>query len=302
MKKILKWIGIILGVLIVLVVILVGALHFTGRSRLAKAPEVAVKMIDIPSDDAALARGEHLANVVSLCSDCHKAGLRGDIFMNEAPIGLIVAPNLTSGKGGIGGSMTDEDWIRAIRHGVGHDGRTLGVMPSNAFAHMSDEDLGTLIAYIKTVSPVDNELPQRDIMFPGTLIFGVLGYGDLPVSKINHNAVASINAPSQGITAEYGAYLTEIASCTECHGAKLAGLTDENGPPPGPNLTPGGELAHWSQENFINTIRTGMTPKGENLNPEEMPWPWFANMTDEELQAVWLRLQSLEPRSLGDTR
>lgn len=302
MKQILKWIGIIVVVLVVLIVVGVGALHFVGSSRLASAPDVPVQMIDIPTDEAALARGEHLANVVSLCSECHDVGLRGKIFINEAPIGLIAAPNLTSGKGGIGGNMTDEDWIRAIRHGVGYDGRTLAVMPSNAFAHLSDEDLGALIAYLKTVPPIDNELPARDIMFPGTILFGVLGYADMPVSKIDHNAVASVSAPPEDVTTEYGAYLTEIGGCTDCHGAKLAGLTDENGPPPGPNLTPGGELASWSEHDFINTIRTGKTPKGEKLDPELMPWPWVANMTDEELQAIWLHLQDIPARTLGDNQ
>lgn len=300
MKKILKWVGVVLAVLIVLIVILVGTLHFVGRSRLASAPEIAVTMIDIPSDEAALARGEHLANVVSLCTDCHQAGLRGQIFMNEAPIGLIVAPNLTSGQGGIGGIMTDEAWIRAIRHGVGHDGRTLGIMPSNAFAHLSDADLGALIAYVKSVPPADNELPARNIMFPGTILFGVLGYGDLPLSLIDHDAAASVTAPPEGVTLEYGVYLTNIAGCTECHGARLAGLVDENGPPPGPNLTPTGDLGSWSEEDFMNTLRTGTTPKGKNLDPEMMPWPWFARMTDDELQAIWLHLQALEPRELGD--
>lgn len=56
----------------------------------------------------------------------------------------------------------------------------------------------------------------------------------------------------------------------------------------------------WSEEAFMNTLRTGATPAGENLGPEMMPWPWFARMTDDELKAIWLRLQALEPRELGD--
>ena len=301
MKKALKWIGIIVGVLIVLLVVLVGGLYFTGSSRLANAAEVQVTMIDIPTDEEAIARGQHIADTISVCSECHESDLRGKVFINEAPIGLIAAPNLTAGKGGIGADYTDEDWIRAIRHGIGGDGRTLGAMPSNAFAHMSDEDLGALIAYLKRVPPVDNELPARDIMFPGTIILGVLGYADLPVSLIDHDAAQNVSAPEAGVTAEYGEYLTHIGGCLDCHGAKLAGRpADAEGPPPGPNLTPAGNPGNWSEEDFINTIRSGKTPEGVNLNPEEMPWPWYANMTDEELQAIWLRLQSLEPRSLGD--
>jgi cytochrome c553 len=301
MKKALKWIGIILGTLIILVVVLIGGLYFTGKSKLDTAPEVAVNMIEIPTDEAAIARGEHLANVVSLCSDCHDAGFKGKVFVDESPIGLVAAPNLTSGNGGIGSQMTDEAWIKAIRHGVGHDGRLLVVMPSNAFAHLSDTDLGSLIAYLKTVPPVDNALPARSLMVPGNIIFGVLGYDSMPYSLIDHNAVASVSMPEEGVTAEYGNYLTNIAGCTECHGAKLAGLPlDSEGPPPGPNLTPAGNLRNWSQEDFFNTLRTGTTPEGVNLDPQEMPWPWFANMTDSELEAIWLHLNGLQSRNLGN--
>ena len=62
----------------------------------------------------------------------------------------IPTPNLTSGAGGVGATNTDEDWVRAIRHGVGHDGRALWVMPSLSFSRLSDEDLGALIAYLES--------------------------------------------------------------------------------------------------------------------------------------------------------
>lgn len=301
MKKILKWIGIIIGVLIVLLVVLIGGLYFTGGSRLANAAEVQVTMIDIPTDEAAIAHGQHIANAISVCSECHQADLRGQVYIDEAPIGRVTASNLTSGAGGIGASYTDEDWIRAIRHGIGGDGRTLVTMPSNAYAHLSDEDLGALVAYLKSVPPVDNALPARELMFPGTIIFGVLGYADMPYSLIDHDAVQNVSAPEAGVTAEYGEYLTHIGGCRDCHGARLAGRPEgAEGPPPGPNLTPAGNLGNWSEEDFIKTIRTGTTPEGINLDSKEMPWPWYANMTDEELQAIWLQLQSLEPRNLGD--
>jgi mono/diheme cytochrome c family protein len=300
MKKVLKWVGIILAILIGLIVVLAGVLHFVGSSRMAAAPAVAVKPIDIPTDEAALARGQHLASVISQCGNCHKDDFSGQIFINEAPIGLVTAPNLTGGAGGVGAAYSDEDWVRAIRHGVGRDGRTLAIMPSNAFAHLSDADLGALIAYLKSVPPADNELPARNIMFPGTILFGVLGYSSMPVSLIDHEAVASVSAPSEGMTPEYGEYLSHIGGCTECHGARLAGRVEENGPPPGPNLTPAGNLGHWSEEQFLSAIRNGVTPEGKVMDPEAMPWPWFGRMTDEELKTIWLYLQSLPPRSLGD--
>lgn len=208
-----------------------GGMHLLGRSRLAQAPAVTVQAIDPPSDEAALARGAHIANAISLCTDCHGQSLEGAVFMDEPPIGRVVAPNLTGGQGGIGGTYTDEDWIRAIGHGVGGDGRTLVIMPSNAFARLSDNDLGALVAYLKSVPPVDNELPAREIIFPGTIFMGVLGYGELPVSLIDHNTVQTVSDPVPGDAAAQGEYLSHIGGYTECHGARLAGRVEENGPP-----------------------------------------------------------------------
>jgi mono/diheme cytochrome c family protein len=112
-----------------------------------------------------------------------------------------------------------------------------------------------------------------------------------PADQIDH-ASPPPAAPARGATAAYGEYLTR--TCTECHGAELAGASFG---PPGqevttPDLTPGGELAGWSEQDFLTTLRTGVAPGGHKLN-EEMPWKYFGQMTDEELRAVWLYLRSL---------
>jgi hypothetical protein len=67
----------------------------------------------------------------------------------------------------------------------------------------------------------------------------------------------------------------------------------EDGPPPGPNLTPGGELGNWSEADFMAALRSGQTPSGKTLDPEQMPWTSFSNMTDSELQAIWAYLSTL---------
>src|SRR5512138_1899929 len=100
-------------------------------------------------------------------------------------------PNLTSGAGGIGATNTDEDWVLAIRHGVGHDGRGLILMPSRVWYYLSDEDLADLIAYLKSLPPVDNELPNSEL---GPLGRVMLTLGQLPemllpnVTMIDHYA------------------------------------------------------------------------------------------------------------------
>ena len=289
MKRILKWTGIVLTALLLAVVVL----HFMGKSRLNNAPEVATNPVAAAFGDAAIARGEHLVNVVSECRGCHGDQLEGSLFI-DGEIGIyLTAPNLTSGKGGIGGSYTDADWERAIRHGIGSDNRVLAIMPSNFFSHYSDADLAAIIAYLKTVPPVDSDFGPRRFGFPGSIMGGLVGFDEFTkINGINHDVVGS-EAPPEGATAEYGAYMVNIAMCGECHAANFAGIVGNDGPPPGPNLTPGGELGDWTEADFINTIRTGETPSGRKLSSDLMPWTFFSQMSDVELQAIWAYLHSL---------
>ncbi|MEZ4707825.1 MAG: cytochrome c [Caldilineaceae bacterium] len=252
-----------------------------------------VKAVDVPTDDAAIVQGQRLA-AISSCIECHGADLSGTVFVDEAPIGYIPAPNLTSGQGGIGSTYTDADWAGAIRHGVGADGRTLVIMPSYHYAAYSDDDLGALIAYLKSVPPVDNDLGSRKLDFPGAIIFGVLAYGDWSVNKIDHAAVGG-DSPAAEPSAVYGEYLAATASCGSCHGEELTGNPGTDSPP-GPNLTPGGALASWTEADFITALRTGQTPDGRELSAE-MPWRGYAQMTETELRALWAYLQTLEAQA-----
>ncbi|MCB8985932.1 MAG: c-type cytochrome [Ardenticatenaceae bacterium] len=292
MKRVLKWLGIVVGTLLIGVVVL----NFVGKSRLNNAPEVATKPVTAAAGETAVTRGEHLVNVVSECRECHGEQLEGGSFFDGEMGIYLAAPNLTAGKGGIGATYTDADWERAIRHGIGSDNRVLVIMPSNYFSHYSDTDLADLIAYLKTVPPVDSDFGPRRIGFPGSIIGGVIAFDDFThINGIDHAHVGA-NAPVEGVTPEYGAYMVNIAACRDCHAANLAGISPAagtDGPPPGPNLTPGGEPGGWTEADFINTIHTGQTPSGRQLDGEQMPWPIFSRMTDTELQAIWAYLHSL---------
>ncbi len=295
MKKALKWIGIALLVMAVLLLIGGVGLYGTTRSRLSNAPEVTAKTVAVSTDAADVARGEHLAVAISGCTSCHGEDLRGLVSIDDPTIGTIYAANLTAGQGGVGAVYSDEDWARAIRHGIGPDGRILGGMPSNAFAYLSDADLAAILAYIQAAPPVDNVLPARRLSLPGTIIFGAMAYNTLPVNLIDHAAVGG-QAPPAGATAEYGEYLTLIGGCHDCHGPDLGGIDPANappGPPPGPDLRPSGQLGSWSQADFFTALRTGRTPDGRQLSPA-MPWQHYGLMTDEELEAVWLYLHGLD--------
>jgi cytochrome c553 len=302
-RKILRWIGIVLGSLVGLLVLAFVVLYIIGNAKWNRIRgndyDVLVETITIPTDQASIARGEHIATI-RMCRYCHMDALSGQF---ETVPGLITLsfPNLTSGVGGVGATNTDEDWIRAIRHGVGHDGRGLILMPSRIFYYLSDEDLGALLAYLKSLPAVDNELPITEL---GPLGRVMVTLGQLPpeatapdVTAIDHDGARPIT-PQPGVTVEYGEYLAN--TCTLCHGASLNGQTIREGGNVyvALNLTRGGEMIGWSEEQFKVTMRTGVTPGGKQLI-DFMPWKYFGQMTDDELKAVWMYLQSLPPLPQG---
>ena len=289
MKRILKWIGIVLGVLIVLLLIVVVALYVVGGSKQHKVWEVEPEAVTIPTDAASVARGDHLAHTVAICVQCHADNLAGKIFVNQPNLAVIYALNLTSGEGGAGGEFKDPDFVRAIRHGVDPDGRALMVMPSQNFYYMSDADLGAIIAYLRTLPPVNNELPDPQVGLMGRILLAT-GMIKFPAELIDHTA-ARPTAAEAGVTKEYGNYLVQIGVCRDCHGENLAGGSNPYAPL-GSNLTPGGDLGKWDAATFVNVIRTGDTPTGHRLSID-MPYARYGGMTDDELNAVWLYLASL---------
>jgi cytochrome c553 len=297
-KKVLKWIGIILGSLVGLLVLAAAVLYMIGSSKINKEYQVPIKAIPVPADAQSIERGEHLASAVFMCTRCHLDDMRGEVYFSVPGMISIPTPNLTTGSGGIGSAFSDEDWVRAIRHGVRPDGKALFVMmPVNAYKYMSDADLGAILAYIRSLPPVDNTLPARRVDLLGRVMIGAGLFPPFPAAQIDH-ASPPLPAPAPGVTVAYGQYLAHV--CTECHGANLNGAPF--GPPgqqvPTPNLTPRGELSAWSQQDFMNTLRTGVAPSGHQLD-EQMPWKSFGQMTDDELGALWMYLQSLPALAQG---
>ncbi len=294
MKQALKWIAIGLGSLLIIVVTAALVLYSLGRSRLNQTYDLTVAAIPIDNSGETLERGKHLVEAVVACGECHGEGLRGRAFFNEPTIGTVVSANLTGGEGGIAGAYSDEDWIRAIRHGIDPAGKPLLVMPAQHYQNMNAADLGAVIAYLKTTPPVDNVPPPTELT-PLTYILIALGQFDdiIPAEYLDHNAPL-LEAPLADATQTYGEYLVSIATCRVCHGKELAGGQAGPGEPIGPNLTPAGELATWTQADFFQLMRTGQTPSNRQINTF-MPWRYYSQMSDTELEAIWLYLQSLEP-------
>lgn len=286
-----RWILRILGVLLVLVLVAVAAIWLLSSRAMGARYDVTLEAVTIPTDSAALARGQHLGTAIGKCVDCHGMDLSGQA-MALGPVGTFTARNLTSGKGGIG-NRTDADWVRSIRHGVAPDGRPLVFMPSRVYAALSNADLGALIAWVKSMPPVDHELPATTVGPIGRMMLATDPGRLISARLIDHAAPIPAAIPP-GPTPEYGRYLAVSGGCTFCHGDNLkGGLKD--GPPGTPlsaDLTQAGPLGQWSEADFTKALREGVRPDGSNINPF-MPWRLARLMTDEEIAAVWAYLKTV---------
>ena len=286
--KIFQWLGILLIAIIGLGIVGLLALYYATNQQINKTYTVSFEMFDIPQDAQTVERGRIIVTTRAFCIDCHGGNLAGDVWDEGWLAGRLVVPNLTSGAGSVGAEFTDEDFVRAIRYGLEPDGSSVIAMPSEHYNALSDTDLAAIIAYLRSLAPVDSEHSENRI---GPLFrwYILTDPHSLPASLIDHDAPRPPE-PVPGVTAEYGKYLGIV--CGLCHGENMAG-GDEPGA--GLNLTPGGDLGKWTEEQFIQTMRTGKTPAGRNLDAEMMPWKAIGQMSDDELKAIWLYLGSLPP-------
>lgn len=292
MKKALKWIGISIGSLIAIVVLAAVGLSLSANARMDKTYDVEPAVVDIPGDAAAIERGAYIYS--ASCAGCHGKNLAGTEFFNDPALGYIPAPNLTAGQGGIGGTYSGTDFVRAIRHGVAADEKPLMIMPSRAYWHFSDEDLGAVIAFLQASAPVDNDLGEKNLKPVGRILLAAGAFGEVFAAEVLDHTAPRPATPERGVTAAYGEYLVNTGDCRACHGETLSGgQSAEPGAPASPDLTPDGVLAIWSEAGFIETMRTGVTPYGRQLDSKFMPYEGYGHMTDDDLTAMFLFLQSL---------
>lgn len=259
--------------------------HFTVPAHRLVVPD---------GDPAAIARGRHLATVRA-CAGCHGPGLAGHVEIDEPLILRIAAPNLT--RGGRGAALTDADWERAVRHGVRRDGTPLFVMPAGEHNGMSDEDLGAIVAYARSLPAVPTT-PPGSRAGPVARALHVAGTIQLfSAAEIDHARPHPARVPPEP-TARYGAYLATM--CTGCHGAGLGGGSIPGAPPewkPAANLTPTG-IGHYTRDDFVRALRTGRRPGGTAID-SAMPWRLTREMTDVELDALYAYLRTVPPRPYG---
>ena len=259
-----------------------------------------------------LARGKYLVEGVAACMTCHAPR---DWRKHDAPIlpgmegagqfidlkglpGRVYAPNLTPDRETGAGNWSDDALARAIREGIGHDGRTLfPMMPYPAYSQLSDEDVASIVVYLRSQPPVHNPLPSTKIIFPVDFLIRAV---PKPLTK-------PVPPPDLSDPVKRGRYLASIATCDGCHtpmkrGSPLPGLEYGGGQVfEGPwgrvasaNLTPDPSgISYYDPALFLQVIRTGYV-KARAIN-QIMPWSDFRNMTDDDLKAIFAYLQTLPP-------
>ena len=247
--------------------------------------------------ERAIARGKRLAHVNLGCAECHGADGSGTLVADAMPVWIWWAPNITSG--GLTKDYTAADFDRIIRHGVKKNGQN-GTMPAEDYKNLSDREVSDLAAWVRSLPPSDVVRPELQVGPMGNILIGM---GVLPIAAemIDHDMTHKELPPEPAVTKEFGNHLAN--TCIGCHREHWEGGKIAQGPPdwpPAPNLTPHeeGDLKGWTEQDFINLMRTGKRPDGSEVHTA-MPWEMLSQSTDVELKAMWLHFQSIEPRPTG---
>jgi mono/diheme cytochrome c family protein len=281
-----------------------------------------LEMETIPRTPERLARGKYLVEGLLQCWACHsdldftkrpfqvKPGKKGGGFVfPNTELGLpeanrIVAPNISPDPDFGAGKWKDADFVRALRQGIGHDGRTLfPLMPYPFFRGLSDEDLASTIVYVRSIPAVHIEQPKRVLS------------DDIMKTLQPFPAAAPVADLDKSDRVAYGKYLVNAGHCAACHtptdeqgtpipGMDFAGgvvLTGPWGPDPNKlisvaslNLTPcASGIGYFDEKMFIDVIRTG-TVRARPLSLI-MPWSIFRNAKDDDLKAIFAYLRTLKP-------
>ncbi len=296
----LRRIGIAVVALVVLLAVCVGTVYAISSSRMAKPfNDLKGHAVAVHTDAATLERGKHIATAVIKCVDCHKADMGGGTVVDDPAIGTVMASNLTAGKGGVLARYDDVALERAIRHGVGVTGLGLWIMPSYEIKELADDDLAALIAYMRSVPPVDRAIPPNRLGPVGRALYLT---GKLPLidaTRIDANVTHPATMPPAP-TAEYGKYSARVGGCLGCHGETLSGGPIPGGAPdwkPAANITPTG-LAAYDETKFVTLLRTGMRPAGVMVD-SLMPYRFTKDLSDDEIHALWLYLKTVPAKEYG---
>jgi mono/diheme cytochrome c family protein len=301
-KKVLRGAGYAVAALAAVALLAAGGGYAASNRLLNRTYEIPRESVAIRRDSATVERGRHLATAISKCVECHGDNLAGTVFIDAPSFARIVAKNLTRGRGGVGDSLTPADIERAVRHGVGRDGRAVLFMPSEDYWDLSDEDVAALIAYLQALPPVDNVLPTTTVRAVGRALLASnqVELAAEKIVKLRRDRQGHTASVTSGPTAAYGRYLADAGGCTGCHGPGLSGGRIPGAPADfktPANLTPEG-IGRWSASDFRRALRDGRRPDGSQIDPQ-MPWRLTRLMYDDEIEAVYAYLRTVPPKPFG---
>jgi len=312
-KKIFGWL---------LIVFLLIVLSAVGYIKLFLPNVGAAPVMKIEYTPERVARGEYLANHVTICIDCHSTrdwtrfsgppleeskGMGGELFDQKFGFpGTYHAKNIT--PEGIS-RYTDGELFRVITTGVTKEGKALfPVMPYAYYGRMDEEDIKSIIAYIRTLKPIKNAVPESKSDFPMNIIINTIPT-KASLTKI----------PAKTDLVNYGKYLVNASACKECHtkfekGSLVAGTEFGGGrefPFPDGSLVRSGNISpdnatgigNWSEAQFLARFssRSDSATLTRKLQPGEfnsiMPWTMYGKMAEEDLKAIYAYLKTVAPIS-----
>jgi cytochrome c553 len=280
MKRLLRWISLVLGGLAALAIIAYAVLYIMSERVLQRVYQVPAVTLSIPTDSASIIEGRRLATVRGCFAACHGKQAEGAVMFDEPMIARVVAPNLTAAVH----KYSDAELAAIIRNGVRPGGHGMVIMPSEAFVGLTDEDLGRIIAFLRS-------LPQTPGPGPG-LSLGPIGRLGFVMGKFKLTAqlIAETVPPPAATNEEaaYGRYLARTV-CGGCHGTNLRGTSNPDFTAPDLRVA-----AAYSPDAFAQLLRTGVGIGGRKLGVMgEVARDNLSHLTDSEIATLYSYLHSL---------
>jgi len=306
--------------LAILTVVVLGTGWFFFNFAVLLPRDIPVPEVTLPTSAEQIERGRYLAMHVAVCMDCHSTrnweyfagpitlgtlGKGGEVFDRDTGLpGLLISKNITPYNLG---EWSNGELYRAITGGLQADGDALfPLMPYDAYRTMDERDLLAIMAYLRTIDPIENDVPDHQLDFPLNLIVN-----SIPLE-------AELKTVNRDNKLEYGEYLANLAGCTWCHTPinatnqlipeqLLAGGHEFylNGKVVrAANISPDKEagMGNWTEAQFIARFRqyqgeAGRTiPLAESGNQSLMPWTMYADMSDADLAAIYAYLMTAAPQ------
>lgn len=310
-----------LFVLAAMLITSMAAIYFSSCNNNKTEPE---PVSNKDSLDKVIKRGEYLAHHVAGCMDCHSKrdfskysgpvmpgteGGGGFVFDQKFGLpGVLYGKNITpDNETGIG-TWTDDQVLRAITQGISKNGDTLfPLMPYPNYNHMAKEDLLSIIAYIRTLKPINNKIPPRQLMVPIAMVY--------PAPALQPSVDANVRPPESDMV-KYGEYLVTMADCGTCHSPLTQQGPDRSRIYAGgyvfdlgsnkvasANITPDSTtgIGTWTEERFLAKFAPYREEKNYDYAPGNqntiMPVALIAGMTDNDLKAIYAYLRTVRPLS-----